>query len=145
MRHPERSTEDAKSKDPDQNCYANFSTLANFDILAFTSTNGVESFFKQLLASGNDIRILAGKKIASVGKITEKKLLEYGIRCDYVPEESEKLLRSLPDVSDADKKRIHMMYVRFAKKMANDYLYKVKDLNSAEDVLTYLKCLRECN
>ena len=66
---------------------ADFSSLANFDILAFTSTNGVESFFKQLLASGNDIRILAGKKIASVGKITEKKLLEYGIRCDYVPED----------------------------------------------------------
>lgn len=66
---------------------ADFSSLANFDILAFTSTNGVESFFKQLLASGNDIRILAGKKIASVGKITEKKLLEHGIRCDYVPED----------------------------------------------------------
>ena len=66
---------------------ADFNSLANFDILAFTSTNGVESFFNQLLASGNDIRILAGKKIASVGKITEKKLLEYGIRCDYVPED----------------------------------------------------------
>ena len=70
-----------------QSCPADFNSLANFDILAFTSTNGVESFFKQLLASGNDIRILAGKKIASVGKITEKKLLEYGIRCDYVPED----------------------------------------------------------
>lgn len=66
---------------------SNWDDLKNFDILAFTSTNGVESFFKQLLASGNDIRILAGKKIASVGKITEKKLLEYGIRCDYVPED----------------------------------------------------------
>lgn len=33
------------------------------------------------------MRVLAGKKIASVGKITEKKLLEYGIRCDYVPED----------------------------------------------------------
>ena len=80
---------------------ADFSTLANFDILAFTSTNGVESFFNQLLASGNDIRILAGKKIASVGKITEKKLLEYGIRCDYVPEDHTgeglgKLLAMLP-------------------------------------------------
>lgn len=79
---------------------ADFNSLANFDILAFTSTNGVESFFKQLLASGNDIRILAGKKIASVGKITEKKLLEYGIRCDYVPEDHTgeglgKLLESL--------------------------------------------------
>ena len=66
---------------------ANFDDLKNFDQLAFTSVNGVESFFKQLLASGRDIRELAGKKIASVGKITEKKLLEYGIRCDYVPED----------------------------------------------------------
>ncbi len=70
-----------------QSSPVDFNTLANFDILAFTSTNGVESFFKQLLASGRDIRVLAGKKIASVGKITEKKLLEYGIRCDYVPED----------------------------------------------------------
>ena len=68
-------------------CSSNFADLVNFDILAFTSTNGVESFFSQLFAAGYDVRVLAGKKIASVGKITEKKLLEYGIRCDYVPED----------------------------------------------------------
>lgn len=66
---------------------ADLKTLKDFDILAFTSTNGVDSFFKQLFAAGYDVRVLAGKKIASVGKITEKKLLEYGIRCDYVPED----------------------------------------------------------
>ena len=64
-----------------------FDTLEDFDLLAFTSVNGVESFFRQLFAAGYDVRILAGKKIASVGKITEKKLLEFGIRCDYVPED----------------------------------------------------------
>ena len=68
-----------------------WASLANFDILAFTSTN-----------AGYDVRVLAGKKIASVGKITEKKLLEYGIRCDYVPEDHTgeglgMLLRSILD------------------------------------------------
>ena len=56
-------------------------------------------------------------------------------------EESEKLLRSLPDLPEEDRKRISMMYERFAKKMANDYLYKVKADNSPEDVQVFLNCL----
>ena len=81
-----------------------FEDLKNFDLLAFTSVNGVESFFKQLMAAGLDVRVLAGKKIACVGKITEKTLLERGIRCDYVPEVHTgaglgKLLRSVVDAN----------------------------------------------
>ena len=56
-------------------------------------------------------------------------------------EESEKLLHSMPDLPEEDRKRIAMMYERFAKKMANDYLYKVKTDNSPEDVQVFLKCL----
>ena len=56
--------------------------------------------------------------------------------------ECEKLLRSLPEVSEVDRSRIQMMYVRFAKKMVNEYLYKVKECNPLDDVRTYLRCLR---
>lgn len=56
-------------------------------------------------------------------------------------EESEKLLRSMPDLSEEDRRRIAMMYERFAKKMVNDYLYRVKAENAPEDVQVFLKCL----
>ena len=90
---------------------------------------GIEEFMQwyRMDDIAKDIHVFAEKMVATAN------------------DESEKLLRSLPEVSDADKNRIRMMYVRFAKKMANDYLYKVKDSNPAEDVMTYLKCLRECN
>ena len=105
---------------------AEFNELKNFDLLAFTSTNGVESFFKQLLASGRDIRELSGKKIASVGKITEKKLLEYGIRCDYVPEDHTgeglgKLLAEKCAVGKLDESRILLLQGN----LADDTLLKL--------------------
>ena len=105
---------------------ADFDSLADFDLLAFTSVNGVESFFTQLLTSGRDIRELAGKKIASVGKITEKKLLEYGIRCDYVPEDHTgeglgKLLAEKCAASEQDESRILLLQGN----LADDTLLKL--------------------
>ena len=60
-------------------------------------------------------------------------------------QDGEKLLRSLPDVSDADRERIRVMYVRFAKKMANDYLYRVKDANGAAETAAFLECLKRAS
>lgn len=70
-----------------------------------------------------DIRVIADRMVATAN------------------EESEKLLRSMPDLPETDRERIAMMYERFAKKMANDYLYKVKVENPPEDVKVFLKCL----
>jgi len=56
-------------------------------------------------------------------------------------EESEKLLRSLPSLEAPESEKIKMMFERFAKKMASEFLYKVKDRNSAEDVQKFLECL----
>lgn len=57
-------------------------------------------------------------------------------------EDAEKLLRSLPDLNEDAKDKIRMMYVRFAKKVANYYLYKVKEENEPSDVQVFLKCLQ---
>lgn len=68
-----------------------------------------------------------------------------GLMVTSAEDECEKLLRSMPHLSEEDSYRIQMMYVRFAKKMANDYLYKVKAENSAEDVQKYLECLSKAS
>lgn len=57
-------------------------------------------------------------------------------------EDAEKLVRSLPDLNEDAKDKIRMMYVRFAKKVANYYLYKVKEENEPSDVQVFLKCLQ---
>ncbi len=53
-----------------------------YDYLVFSSTNGVDSFFRALKNSGKDSRTLAGKKIASIGPVTAEALLHYGIKAD---------------------------------------------------------------
>ncbi len=117
-----------------------FEDLKNFDILAFTSTNGVECFFKQLFAAGYDVRVLAGKKIASVGKITEKKLLEYGIRCDYVPEDhtGEGLGLLLRDVVDKCEHVILSEERSSESKNLDEYRILLLQGNLADDTLLKL-------
>lgn len=71
--------------------------LDQSDWIVLTSKNGAEAFFAELKRLRADLRRLAGKKFAVVGKKTAKVLEEHGIYADLVPEtfDSETLLRSL--------------------------------------------------
>lgn len=53
--------------------------------LVFTSSNGVNLFFKEMKARKFDIRRLFGLKFAVIGKGTAEKLASYGIYADFVP------------------------------------------------------------
>ena len=55
--------------------------LASFDWLILTSANGVKYFWSRL----NDVRALAGVKIAVVGKKTAATLSEHNIQPDFIP------------------------------------------------------------
>ena len=86
---------------------------------------GLEEFlaWSRMDESAKSIHLIADKMIKTAG------------------EESGKLLASLPNLDEATARKISMMYERFAKRMANDFLYKVKDSNSPEDVKVFLRCL----
>ncbi len=60
--------------------------LSGFDWVIFTSVNGVEAFFQRLFHQGKDVRALGQVKTAVIGPATQKKLLEFGLRSDIVPE-----------------------------------------------------------
>ena len=58
------------------------------DWWAFSSANGVEAAMQTLLAAGLDARALAGRRLAAVGDATADALAGYGLRADFVPEQS---------------------------------------------------------
>jgi len=60
--------------------------LPTYDWLVFTSVNAVNFFFERLFAKGKDVRALHHVRTAVIGPATEKRLLDFGIKSDIVPE-----------------------------------------------------------
>ncbi|MGB8453748.1 MAG: uroporphyrinogen-III C-methyltransferase [Anaerocolumna sp.] len=60
--------------------------LKDYTWIVFTSTNGVDIFFKKLKENNIDYRNLSGISFAVVGKGTKDALLQYGFIADYIPE-----------------------------------------------------------
>ena len=61
--------------------------LSGFDLVCFTSPNGVESLFERLHAAGLDTRAFsAGTRVAAIGPGTSRALASRGIDCDFMPD-----------------------------------------------------------
>ncbi len=57
-----------------------------FDLVVFSSANGVEALFQRLAAAGRDARVFADSRVAAMGPGTARALADHGIRADIVPE-----------------------------------------------------------
>jgi len=61
--------------------------LERYRVIAFTSANGVDAFFRALTSASLDSRALGHTKIATIGPGTERALRKHGLRGDLVAEE----------------------------------------------------------
>lgn len=71
--------------------------LESYDLVVFTSANGVESFFSRLKRHKGKERALRKARLAAIGPATARTLRAKGFRADVVPEEfrAEGLLAAL--------------------------------------------------
>ncbi|MBA3311936.1 MAG: uroporphyrinogen-III C-methyltransferase [Planctomycetota bacterium] len=61
--------------------------LPDYDWHVFTSANGVDGFLGRLWERGDDLRTLAGSRIAAIGPATVERLRAFHLRADVVPHE----------------------------------------------------------
>jgi uroporphyrinogen III methyltransferase/synthase len=61
--------------------------LGGYDVVAFTSENGVEEMFRALDAEGLDARAFGDARVAAIGTGTAAALRARGVRADIVPRE----------------------------------------------------------
>lgn len=60
--------------------------LEKYEWMIFTSVNSVHIFMDRLFKSGKDVRSLNSLKLAVIGNDTARKLREYGLNADLMPE-----------------------------------------------------------
>jgi len=79
--------------------HSSLERILEYRWLIFTSVNGVEIFFEEMLNKQIDIRQLKGVKICAIGPATERQLAGWGLIADLVPDEylAEGILVQLQD------------------------------------------------
>ncbi|MEG0508404.1 MAG: hydroxymethylbilane synthase [Eubacterium sp.] len=119
-----------------------FQSLEDYTHLIFTSTNGVELFFKALHEEGKDTRILSGLHITAIGSETAALLKAQGITADFVPAKyvGEELVKGL---SPLLKKESRILIPR--SKNARMYMVaELKKICSVDEIKIY-ETVREDN
>ena len=107
-----------------------------FDWVVFTSPSGVRIFMDRLLEA-RDIRALAGARLAAIGEGSRKALMQYGLRCDFVPSvyDGETLGRELAAICEPGA-RLLIPRAAIGNRELVDELAKGRDLEVA-DIATY--------
>lgn len=125
------------------------SRLSEYNWVVFTSAKGVEIFFDWLNSLGRDARALSSARIAVIGDRTAEKLVEFGIKADFVPREftSEQLGKGLLGFDNLRGKKVLLLRSRQASselveilkkggaEVAETPLYAVKPRRSDADAL----------
>ena len=93
----------------------------SYDWLVFSSPNGVERFFDAFFSVYDDARSIGGVRIAAVGPGTAKKVNEYRLAVDLIPETyiAEGLVKSFSEKENIENQTI--LWVRGAE--ARDTIY----------------------
>lgn len=80
-------------------------SIANYDVIAFTSANGVHSFFQTLIEEGLDTRVFGSSLLAVIGSETSNALRTYSLHADIIATEykGENLANAIVDTLQKQK------------------------------------------
>lgn len=95
-----------------------------YDWVVFTSANGVERFWEELVAAGRDARALGGTRLACIGPATAAALATHGLTADLVPERyvAESLVSALAEERTVEGLRILIPRAAVAREVLPDEL-----------------------
>jgi uroporphyrinogen III methyltransferase/synthase len=112
------------SPDPD-GFRAALEQLSSYQVVAFTSSNGVDQTFAGLGSMGKDARAFGACVVAAIGTATAKALRDHGIRADVVAKEfrGEELATAILDrIKDLPRRRVLVPRARDAREVLPEML-----------------------
>ena len=97
--------------------------LPSYDLVIFTSVNGVDAFLDAVYAAGRDPRAFGAARLACIGPATARRLRDRGLVADLVPDDfvAEGLLAALPP-SEVAGRRILLPRAEVARELLPDTL-----------------------